>query len=298
MIETASKEHPDIILKCSPPIGVPLQVEGVLKERDREGIAIVGSRKPSLYGIRLADKIAKASVESGRTVISGLARGIDTESHRSALKNGGRTIAVLGSGIDTIYPEENIGLAEEIKKNGAVISQFPDGTPPLRKNFPIRNMTVAKLCSVLVVVQASLRSGSLLTARLARESGKKVFIIPGEIDDEQFAGNIRFLEKYRDDPLVEPLLNVEQLKEFIADLPSGKESFNSSSGNIFQDLDEHESKVVKLIMSCPEGMDFDTLSFESNFSSAELPSILLSLVMRNLIMEVPGKIFQFTGDMK
>jgi len=300
----SDKSHPDIILQCKPIIGIPLYIDGSVSLSDAGGVAIVGSRKPTLYGINLAEMIAKASVESGKTVISGLARGIDTEAHRSALKYGGRTIAVLGSGIDEIYPEENIGLAEEIKKNGAVISQFGEGTPPLRQNFPIRNKTVAKLCSVLIVVQASLKSGSLLTARLALEMGKKVFVVPGHIDDKQFLGNNKFLEKHRLNPMVEPFLSVESFKEFLKK--------NNSTGivskfekipekiktDLFSGLNEKEKLVAEIISVHPSGIDFDTLSIKSELAPSELPEVLLSLSMMDKISEIPGKIFQFTGDKK
>ncbi len=299
MIKTVNsdKSHPDILFKCDPPIAVPLYIQGELKKEDGNGVAIVGSRKPSIYGIKMADKIAEVAVRAGRTVISGLARGIDTESHRAALKYGGRTIAVLGSGLDLIYPEENIGLASEISENGGLISQFPEGTPPLRQNFPIRNMTVAKLCSALVVVQASIKSGSLLTARLALESGKKVFVVPGQIDDNNFAGNNKFLEKYKNNQGVEPLLSIDALARYLGEQKNGTKQKKPDT-SIFNGLSVEEAKVVKLILEREDGMDFDTLSIESSYSSSELPAILLSLTMMDLISECPGKIFKFTGDMK
>jgi DNA processing protein len=294
----SDKNHPDRLFKCDPEIGVPLYIKGELTEIDRNGVAIVGSRKPALYGIRMADKIAETVVKTGKTVISGLARGIDSEAHRAALKYGGRTIAVLGSGIDVIYPEENIGLANEIVSSGALISQFSEGTPPLRNNFPIRNKTVAKLCCALVVVQASLKSGSLLTARLALEAGKKVFVVPGEIDDPNFSGNSKFLEKHKNNINVEPLLSVEGLLNFLEKSGSIISARTEPDDHIFEKLSDDEKKVAELILKHETGIDFDTLSIQSSLSSSELPSILLSLTMMNLISESPGKIFQFTGDMK
>ena len=151
---------------------------------------------------------------------------------------------------------------------------------------------------MLIVVQASLKSGSLLTARLAKESGKKVFVIPGEIDDEQFSGNIRFIEKHRNDPLVEPLLNIERLREFLVDLRSAEKQSANVPEDMLKDLDAREKKVARLILEHPEGIDFDTLSMKSSLDPSALPSVLLSLSMMNLISETPGKNFQFTGDMK
>ena len=212
-ISPSEAKHPDNILGLREKTGIPLFVEGSVLECDAGAVAIVGSRKPSIYGIKLAEKVAETAVKSGKTVISGLARGIDTESHRAALKYGGRTIAVLGTGINIIYPEENIGLAEEIKLNGAVISQFPPDTPPIGRNFPIRNETVAKMCGTLVLIQAAAKSGSLITARLALEYGKKVFVCPGEIGDPLFEGNYNFLKKYRKNRNLRILFDFEMLSE-------------------------------------------------------------------------------------
>jgi len=297
-IEAGDIRHPDRIMKCRPEIAYPLFIDGDLAAEDAGGVAVVGSRKPSLYGIKMAQAVALKAVENGKTVISGLARGIDTESHRSALRSGGRTIAVLGTGIDVIYPEENIGLASEIKENGAVISQFPLNTPPLKKNFPIRNETVAKMCSVLVLVQASTRSGSLITARLAREAGKKVFVIPGPIDDELFAGNYQFLKNFQNDPGVELMYDLGQLDEFFNCKKQITEHITSLSLVNLSDLEKDEERVCRLLIEKAEGLDFDTLAELSGFSPTELPSILLNLMMRDLIDEFPGKIYRFSGVMK
>ena len=232
-LETNNSTHPDKLLKCNPETRLPLYLLGELKKEDANGVAIVGTRKPTLYGIKMAEKISEIAVMNGKTVISGLARGIDTESHRSALKFGGRTLARLGTGVDRIYPEENVGLAEEIKQNGALLSQFAPGTPPLKQNFPIRNALVAKLCSVLIVIQASEKSGSLITARLAREFGKKVFILAGEIDNSLFAGNYAFLKKHSNDSNVELLYNTNQLNDYLGN-------------RIEQKLFQHRKKTLSL----------------------------------------------------
>ncbi|HPM46861.1 MAG TPA: DNA-protecting protein DprA [bacterium] len=293
-IDAGDNRHPDKILKCRPEIAYPLYIEGSLIPEDAGGVAIVGSRKPSLYGIKMAQAVAQKAVMNSKTVISGLARGIDTESHRSALKYGGRTIAVLGTGIDVIYPEENIGLAEEIRQNCALISQFPPQTPPLKKNFPIRNEIVAKMCSVLVLVQASTKSGSLITARLAREFDKKVFVIPGPIDDELFTGNYQFLNSRKKDPGVELLYDLEQLDEFFNCKNFFSEHIKPLNVLTDTDLEDDEKKVYRLIVESGEGIDFDTLSERSGFSATELPSILLFLMMKEMIDELPGKIYRYS----
>ena len=302
-----AENHPDTILKLNPVIGIPLDIEGSVLPCDADAVAIVGSRKPTLYGIKLAEKAAEAAVRSGKTVISGLARGIDTESHRAALRYGGRTIAVLGTGINVIYPEENIGLAEEIKKNGALISQFPPDTPPIGRNFPIRNETVAKMCGTLVLIQAAAKSGSLITARLALEYGKKVFVCPGEIGDPLFEGNYEFLKKYRKNKNLKILFDFGMINEDSGYYDRNFELFsekqnekhteitnkNILSGNKAEpQLDGTKKIVYNIIKSNPSGIDFDTLTVLSGIGAAELPAVLLSLVLEGIVSELNGKIYK------
>ena len=293
-ISNIEENHPDRILKLKPEIGLPLDIEGSILPCDADAVAIVGSRKPSLYGIKLAEKVATAAVNRGKTVISGLARGIDTESHRAALRAGGRTIAVLGTGINVIYPEENIGLAEEIKASGAVISQFTPDTPPIGRNFPIRNETVAKMCGTLVLIQAAAKSGSLITARLALEYGKKVFVCPGEIGDPLFEGNYGFLKKYRGNRNLEILFDFDMLE---------KEKQNAEHIEISREkpfleekkelqLDGTKKIVYNIIKSNPSGIDFDTLTVLSGIGAAELPAVLLTLVLEGIVSELNGKIYK------
>lgn len=306
-ISNAAENHPDRILKLDPEIGLPLDIVGSILPCDADAVAIVGSRKPSLYGIKLAEKAAAAAVKSGKTVISGLARGIDTESHRTALKYGGRTIAVLGTGINVVYPEENIGLAEEIKASGAVISQFPPDTPPIGRNFPIRNETVAKMCGSLILVQAAAKSGSLITARLALEYGKKVFVCPGEIGDPLFEGNYGFLKKYRKNKNLKLLFDFDMLNEmdgyFDRNFEFFSEKQNSDNAEIFEEkpffeenkelqLEGSEKIVYNIIKSKPSGVDFDTITVLSGIGAAELPAILLTLVLEGAVSELSGKIYK------
>ena len=306
-ISNIEEKHPDRILKLDPKIGLPLDIEGSILPCDAGAVAIVGSRKPSVYGIKLAEKVAETAVKSGKTVISGLARGIDTESHRAALKYGGRTIAVLGTGINVIYPEENIALAEEIKHSGAVISQFRPDTPPIGKNFPIRNETVAKMCGALVLVQAAAKSGSLITARLALEYGKKVFVCPGEIGDPLFEGNYGFLKKYRGSRNLEILFDFDMLSEesgysernfeLFSEKQNAKHTEITRENNVFDNkkepqLDGTKKIVYNIIKSNPSGIDFDTLTVLSGIGAAELPAVLLTLVLEGIVSELSGKIYK------
>jgi DNA processing protein len=169
----------------SPPA---LHVRGTLLEDDALAIAIIGSRRATPYGIEVAERLASDLAARGVTIVSGLARGIDTAAHRGALAAEGRTIAVFGSGLDVVYPPENRGLAEDIQRHGAVVSQFPPGTPPLPWHFPERNRIIAGLALGVVVVEAAERSGALITARLAGDLGREVFAVPGRITSDASRG--------------------------------------------------------------------------------------------------------------
>ncbi len=159
-----------------------LYVKGNILPEDNIAIAIIGSRRATYYGLKNAENLSFELAAGGITIISGLARGVDSAAHRGALKAGGRTIAVLGSGLNIIYPPENEKLAREILQCGAVISEFPQGTAPLRQNFPRRNRIISGLSLGVVVVEAAKRSGALITANLALEQGREVFALPGKID--------------------------------------------------------------------------------------------------------------------
>ncbi len=161
-----------------------LKILGSILEKDKKAVAIVGSRQMSEYGKKQAYYFSSVLAKNGITIVSGLARGIDTIAHTAALDAGGRTIAVLGSGIDIIYPPENFDLVQKIAKNGAVVSQFPNGTPPLGKNFLIRNKLIVELSLAVVVIEGKRRSGTISTANYAANIGREVFAIPGQIDSE------------------------------------------------------------------------------------------------------------------
>ena len=158
-----------------------LLVRGQLSREDGLAVAIVGSRRGSAYGLRVAERLGADLGARGVTVVSGLARGVDTAAHRGTLGAGGRTVAVLGSGVDVVYPPENRRLAAEITAAGAVVSQFPMGTAPLPHHFPARNRVIAGLTLGTVVVEAADRSGALITARLAGELGREVYAVPGNV---------------------------------------------------------------------------------------------------------------------
>ena len=171
-----------------------LYVRGALAEDDALAVAIVGSRAATSYGVAVAERLAAELAARGVTVVSGLARGIDSAAHRGALRAGGRTIAVLGSGVDVVYPPENRRLAKEIEASGAVVSQFEPGTPPLAGYFPARNRVIAGLSLGVVVVEAAEKSGSLITAGLAGELGREVMAVPGPLTSPTSVGAHRLIQ--------------------------------------------------------------------------------------------------------
>jgi DNA processing protein len=170
-----------------------LWLQGTVVPDDALAVAIVGARRASAYGAEVAERLASDLAARGVTIVSGLARGIDTAAHRGALAAGGRTIAVLGAGIDVVYPPENVALAREVAAHGALLTQFAPGMPPLPQNFPTRNRTLAALALGVVVVVAAERSGSLITAGFAGDLGREVFAVPGKITSPTSAGAHKLL---------------------------------------------------------------------------------------------------------
>jgi DNA processing protein len=177
---------------ANPP--VVLYVRSELLAQDDVSVAVVGTRSPTAYGRQVAQRLAGELAAKGVTIVSGLARGIDAEAHRAALAAGGRTIAVLGSGLDVMYPREHAGLAREIAKNGAVLSDYPLGTKPDAVHFPARNRIVSGLSLGTVVIEAGDTSGALITARFAGEQGRDVFAVPGSIFSKQSFGVHRLIQ--------------------------------------------------------------------------------------------------------
>jgi DNA processing protein len=176
------------------PAPPPLFVRGALVDDDALAIAIVGSRRPTPYGLAVAERLASDLAGRGVTIVSGLARGIDTAAHRGALAAGGRTIAVLGCGLDVVYPPENVALARTIEAHGAVVSQFAAGVPALPGHFPARNRTLAGLALGVVVVEAAEKSGALITAGFAGDLGRETYAVPGRITSPSSAGANRLIQ--------------------------------------------------------------------------------------------------------
>ncbi len=265
---------------------IVLYVKGSLKSIDDQAISIVGSRRSSIYGTSIAEKFAMQLCDYNITVISGMARGIDTAAHRGALRARGRTIAVLGSGIANIYPAENTKLSEEISKNGAVISEFSMQTKPLASNFPRRNRIVSGLSLGVIVVEAAKRSGALITSDCALEQGREVFAVPGKVDTPSAQGvNNLIKQGAKLVSCVEDVLEDLNIELRNASKKEVKNCFDSVDLN----LGQIENKILNQISLKPIHLE-QILEF-TEYSVSQASSALLSLELKHLIRQLPGKLF-------
>jgi DNA processing protein len=256
-------------------------------------VGVVGSRRCSVYGQTVAQMLARELGARGVTIISGLARGIDAAAHRGALEASGRTVAVLGTGIDEVYPRDHQKLAAEIlEKKGALVTQFPLGTPPVAENFPYRNRIISGLSLGVVIVEAAENSGSLITARLALEQGREVYAVPGNITARNSFGT-NYLIKGAGAKLVQAWQDIvaEFPHEIAARiLPPELKKQKSASAQLPADVSEGERAVLKMLSS-DEAAHIDALAERSGLTVQALAGILLALEMRDLIRQLPGKCF-------
>ena len=282
-----------------PPI--VLYVKGAWAEcLERPCVAIVGSRRCSTYGQNAALMLSRELAQRGVTIISGLARGIDAAAHRGALEAGGRTVAVMGTGLDQVYPRDHRKLTQDIlARNGALVTQFPLGTPPVSENFPYRNRVISGLSLGVVVIEAAENSGSLITARLAMEQNREVFAVPGNITSRNSFGT-NYLIKGAGAKLVQQWQDVanELPPEIAAQLlPPPPSRKSKKKGELVEqlqllppDLSEPERAVFKQL-STDTVMQIDTLVETTKLSINQLTSALLSLEMRELVRALPGMCF-------
>ena len=254
-------------------------------------IAIVGSRRCSTYGRNVAEKISRDLAERGITVVSGLARGIDSAAHRGAIEGKGLTVAVMGTGIDAVYPKENRKLAEQIATHGALVTEFPLATPPVSQNFPFRNRVISGLTLGVMVVEGAERSGSLITARLAMEQGREVFAVPGNItSSKSFGPNYLIKDGAK---LVQSWLDV--VEEFPLDLKAQiisaeRGEGRAQAGRIDRMLSDSERRVLAKL-KVDESTHVDQLIAICGLGLGELMKALLSLEMTDQIRQLPGKSF-------
>ena len=264
-----------------------LYVKGTLEGQDKYSVAIVGSRRASNYGRETASKLAGQLSRSWFTVVSGLAHGIDMAAHRGALQAGGRTLAVIGSGLNNPYPPEAAEMFDEIAEQGAVISEFPMDARPDKINFPIRNRVISGLSLGVVIVEAPARSGALITADHALSQNRLVFAVPGRIDAPTFKGNHSLLKQGA--KLVESAQDIIEEFDYLfpkKDVLKGKYEPEPGSAPA---LEEIELKVYAVIDQ--EGKHIDEVIQESELRPTEVSAILLQLEMKRLVKQLPGKVF-------
>lgn len=257
--------------------------KGSIQEKDEISIGIVGSRKSTQYGQWATEKFVKELVKMDVTIVSGLALGIDSVAHKSALEAGGRTIAVLGNGLDTIYPKRNKSLYEEIPQNGAIITEYPLGTPPLAYNFPQRNRMISGLSLGVIVIEAKEKSGSLITAYHALEQGKEVFALPGNINSVFSKGTNKLI---KDGAKI--LMDIEDIIEEIYVLQQ-KFREKKTEEIDYSGLSPLEIKILEIIKDGPIHGDF--IAAKTGIDIATINGILTILELKGLIKELSGRNF-------
>lgn len=271
-----------------PPI--VLYYKGELRQADNLSIAVVGSRRPSFYGLNAAESFAFQLAEVGVTVISGMARGIDTRAHQGALRAGGRTIAVMGSGFNYPYPPENQELAETIASCGAVISEFPCNIQPLARNFPRRNRLISGLSLGVLVVEAARNSGALITADFALEQGREVFSLPGKIDTPTASGTNGLIQQGA--KLIRQVSDI--LDEFNLNLKRHPAKINREREIATKQLSREEQILYNLISRRAQRLD--EIIESCNLPVNRVIHHLLHLQLKKLIGQQPGKQFFRIGN--
>lgn len=265
-------------------------------------VAVVGTRNPSHYGIRTATRIAGDLASAGVAVISGMARGCDSAAHRGALSANGRTIAILGTGIDVVYPPENKTLYDEIKESGLIITEFPPKSPPLPKNFPLRNRIISGLSLGVLVVEAPIKSGAMMTARLALESGREVFSVPGKINSLKSTGTNKLIKDGAmltegSGDILEVLglegLSIKEALEDAIESPDGEELIKK----LKKDFGESEGQVKKIIkeLTSDEPVHIDLITSKTGLATQVAASLLLNMELKGYIEQRPGKCFLIKG---
>ncbi|MCX7746988.1 MAG: DNA-processing protein DprA [Clostridia bacterium] len=269
-----------------PPIA--LYVKGSL-EKDEKVIAVVGSRKATPYGLKIAESLSCELASCGITVISGMAKGIDAYAHQGALKAGGRTIGVMGCGPDIVYPRENKELIEKAARSGAIISEYLPGVLPVPFHFPARNRIISGMALGVVVIEAGERSGSLITANFALEQGRDVFAVPGNVNSDNSKGTNRLI---RDGAKlvtsVEDIL--EELNISLQVNPNLNASKNRENTLVLKGLDSDERKIAECLMEEP--LHIDTLARKCGTTIGAVNSLLVMLELKGVVEQLPGKVFK------
>jgi len=274
------RNYPPLLKKIPDPPPV-LYIWGGIEAGDEIAVAIIGTRTPTPSGLHIAGELAGDLCRQGMTLISGMARGIDSAAHQGALAAGGRTMAVLGCGLDLCYPAENEKLMAEIAAHGAVVSEFSLGMEPLAKNFPARNRIISGLSLGVVVVEAAHDSGSLITAGMALEQGREVFAVPGNIASEGSKGPHRLLRQ--------GAKLVEDYRDILSELAIPQLAADEYSSGEYQPASELEAKVLAAMSREP--LHVDEILRRSGLAAAQIGAALVQLELSGAVKRFPGQLF-------
>ncbi|WP_298432696.1 DNA-processing protein DprA [Geobacter sp.] len=278
IITLLDEEYPPLLREIADPPPY-LYVKGTLAGIGR-AVAVVGSRRASAYGRGVTERLAEDLARHGVTVVSGMARGVDTAAHAGALKGKGRTVAVLGCGVDVVYPPENRPLFRDVAEGGALVSEFPLGTEPLSANFPRRNRIISGISHGVLVVEAAERSGSLITARTALDQGRDVYAVPGNITSGGSRGTNQLIRQ--------GAKLVETVDDILEELPGGSAPRRFPAPAVPQ-LPPEEAAVFSLLGAEP--LHIDQIVAKSALTVGELSAMLLRLELKGAVTQLPGKYF-------
>ncbi|PIE59449.1 MAG: DNA-protecting protein DprA [Desulfobulbus propionicus] len=283
LVSRQCSRYPPLLKEIADPPPI-LYYKGMLPAITCPVIAIVGSRAATEYGKRTASNLAGQLTQSGIAVVSGGAYGVDTAAHRGVLNKNGLTIAVFGCGIDVVYPKPNRQLFTEIERSGAVVSEYPLGTKPEGFRFPERNRIISGLAAGIIVVEASLRSGALITARLALDQGRDLFAVPGRIDSPKSYGCHRLIQQ--------GALLVQSVEDVLETLSLKKAREKTEKDPLAEDswFSDSEQKVLSTLDAYP--VDIDTISRVSGIAASEIHGVLLQLELKGRIRQVAGQQYE------
>ncbi|XOV72354.1 MAG: DNA-processing protein DprA [Verrucomicrobiota bacterium] len=289
VVTAADPIYPNALKEIyDPPI--VLYVQGTLEEKDHHGVAMVGSRMTTPYGLDTARKLAFQLAHAGVTMISGGARGIDTAAHQGCLRGGGRTIAVVGCGLDIIYPSENRSLFENITRQGAVITQFPFGRNADRQTFPIRNRIVAGMSLGTVVIEANKTSGALITANMAVDYGRQVFAVPGRIDSPRSKGCHALIKNGA--KLCESVEDILGEFEYLFPAPANSAQPDQASPATMP-VSEEEAVIWRLLEA--NECHMDELIRGSGWAAEKVSVLLMAMELKSLVKRLPGQVYRQGG---
>lgn len=295
----ADSEYPRLLLEIPSPPSL-LYYLGEVNLQENKGltpmVGIVGTRYPTEHGKRWTRKISTALVKKGFTVVSGMALGIDAEAHNTALRNGGRTIAVVGTGVNQVYPSQHRQLHQQIQQQGLIISEYPDGVAPARNNFPARNRIIAALCRAILIMEAPEKSGALITARFGNEFGKDIYTLPNSPDIEEAKGCLKLIHDGAG-----MIVNEDELMEMLGEIPRldtpkqlsllDLNDFENQQKSVIplNNTPQLEPQLQQIFESLTEDqMPFDVIVTTTGLSSAQVSGALLQLELMGLITQLPG----------